>query len=126
MSLPTSLQRVRYSREVFAVLDAWGLSSDEQAVLLGFEPVSERRRLAKMRRGGGLPDAPAIDQRCDYLLRIAAATRAMYPQNVASANTWPTTSNPYFQDRSPVQVMLNQGITGMQRVIEHLDGDIIW
>ncbi len=123
---PTSLTRVRAIREVLAVLAAWGVGLDDQARLLGLPHPPKRRDWARYRRGEGLSDAAVFDERCAGLLRIAAATRAMYPLSEISANAWASTPNPYFNDHSPLQVILARGHDGLERILEHLDGEPVW
>ncbi len=126
LSPPVSLNRVRYAKETLAVLAAWGLPQDVQLKLLGLPVSGGLRALARYCQGYDVPSAGAIDRRCECLLKIDAATRSMYPLSEASAAAWVRSPNPYFNERSPVEVMQALGLEGMQRILEHLDGDITW
>ena len=68
----------------------------------------------------------ATDQRLSYLLSIDRALHNVLPHNAAAARFWITTPNPLFRDQTPLHVMLTDGLAGMQRIVEHLNGPGEW
>jgi hypothetical protein len=119
-------RRAELARLVFGVLDAWGVEVARQAQLLGFEQGTKVRAVQRLRRSGALPNEGEVLERANCLLIIDRAAHSMYPHSPVAANYWVTTANPYFNDQSPLEVMLASGLAGMRWVVEHLEGSSPW
>lgn len=119
-------RRADLIQTVLGVLDDWHVEPSDQAQLLGLPEGTGRRALQHYRQGKALQDEERVMIRCSRLLTIQNAVRTMHPQSVDMANYWPTTANPFFNDRSPVQMMLEHDLDGMDRIVRHLNGHGEW
>ncbi len=120
------LRRAKTAGAVMQVLDAWGVQPEHQMLLLGFPDDTKLRTLNRFRRGMALPKQGETAERVSYLLIIDRAAHSMYPHSAVAANCWVTTANPYFNGRSPLEIMLLSGLAGMRWVVEHLEGSSPW
>lgn len=119
-------RRAELGRAVMEVLDDWGVGLDQGVVLLALPAGTRPRSLNRYRTGAPLPEDAETLERGRCLLAIHRAAHTMYPHSPVAANFWVTTSNPYFDDRSPLDVMLASGMPGIRWVMEHLDGTSPW
>jgi len=118
--------RAELARVIMQVLDGWGLAPGQKARLLGLPESTRARALNRYLQGTPLPDDRATDQRLSHLLSIDRALHTVLPHNAALARLWITTPNPLFMDRTPLEVMLADGLLGMQHIVEHLNGTGEW
>ena len=118
--------RAELARVIMRVLDEWGLEPDQKVRLLGLPESTRARALRLYLQGTPLPDDQATDQRLSHLLSIDRALHTVLPHNTAAARFWITTPNPLFLDRTPLEVMLADGLLGMQHIVEHLNGTGEW
>jgi len=118
--------RAELARVIMQVLDEWEIEPDQKASLLGLPKSTRARALNRYVQGTPLPDDQATDQRLSHLLTIDRALHTVLPHNAAVARFWITIPNPLFRDRTPLEVMLADGVVGMQRIIEHLNGTGEW
>jgi len=100
----------------------WGLAPAGQARLLGTEGDDPRELLAAFEDGLDEAAEERLWRHMSAVLTIHTALRQMHPQSTDMANYWVSTPHPYFNDRPPLDLMVEQGLEGMQRVIDHLNG----
>ena len=50
----------------------------------------------------------------------------MFPHNPMAADYWVTTPNRFFNQRTPLELMVSEGLEGLRLVIEHLRGSGDW
>ena len=115
-------QRISLTEAVMEVLDDWHVDADDRIRLLGLEGQIKPRTMIRYRNGTPLPEGPDIDLRCKHLLGIASALRTSFPHMASTANLWITTPCRAFEQRTPLQFMLDRGLEGMERIRDHLDG----
>ena len=115
-------ERRELVQTVFLVLGRWDIQPDDQAILLGLPPGTRARALAKYRMGNALPDESGFLQRAHYLLSIHNAVGTFFPGNPTAANYWVTTRSPAFGGQAPLDIMRADGVDGMRRVLDHLNG----
>ncbi|GMR07591.1 MAG: hypothetical protein BMS9Abin26_0594 [Gammaproteobacteria bacterium] len=113
---------IALAKAVITILDAWKIGPADQVSLLGLPEGTRPRALAKYRVATPLPDEPDIRLRIKYLLNIQTSLDTLFPHNTMMANYWVTTEIPYFNNQSPLQLMLNLGLDGIKTVSAHLDG----
>lgn len=118
----TTEQQVEISRAVTRLLDAWDVPAAQQPLLLGLDPVSERRALKRCRFGSALPDTGDVYVRARLLLEIANALNQMFPHSSVAADLWVTTPRFRFGGMAPLQIMLEDGVAGIELVIDSLTG----
>jgi hypothetical protein len=102
------------------LFDLWGLSTADQAALLGLSPAS-RSSLARYRRGEPLADSRDLVDRAGHLLGIHKSLRILFPENPDLARRWPTTPNRRLAGRRPLDVMREGGFEGILAVRRYLD-----
>jgi hypothetical protein len=105
------------------VLQQWGLEGPEKVRLLGLPDNTPSRALQQFRQGKAFPDEAALLQRAELLLAIYRAVASFFPGNPTMANYWVTTPSSPFGGRTPLELMLSDGIAGMQYCLDHLNGE---
>jgi hypothetical protein len=114
-------EKAALTGSVIAVLDAWGLTTDEQCQLLGLKHQGAGRRLRHFRLGNPLPDEREVWLRVGLLLQLNNALDKLFPHSAASANLWVTTPRAKLGHRTPLKAMLDGGLDGIRRVERSLD-----
>lgn len=94
----------------------WGLSTDEQMVLLGSPG---RSTFFKWKKSGGRLPQDTIE-RISHLLSIFKALEILLPQTQA-ADGWVKRPNEFFGGQSALDVMLNGQVADIIRVREYMD-----
>ncbi len=119
-------ERVHLARILMDLLDEWGIEPQQRIVLLGLPDDTRPRALGRYRSGEPLPENDELTVRAKHLLDIRSALHAAFPMSEAMAKYWVTTSSPQFDGMTPLDVMLKEGVGGMDRVRAHLHADDAW
>jgi len=114
------------ARTTLIVLRNWGVSSNDQIRLLGLSAEFRPRALNQFRNGTPLPDNSECMTRVSYILAIQNAVNSLFPHNSQACDYWVTTQLDYFANHSPLEIMLHEGIEGMRRVLNYLNGVEDW
>jgi uncharacterized protein (DUF2384 family) len=101
------------------LFENWGLSTEDQCLLLGFSP-GARMSLSRYRRGQPLADSADLLGRVGHLMGIHKALRTIFPYDRDLAYRWITQPNKKFEGLRPVDVM-KQGYEGLLAVRRYLD-----
>lgn len=103
------------------IAEAWGLSLDEQLVLLGQPPRSTFYAWRKSPESARLPRDTL--ERLSNLLGIYKSLQILLPEPTA-ADAWVRQPNqaPLFAGRSALQVMLGGNVSDLNLVRRYLDG----
>lgn len=112
--------RAALSKMVTQLFDHWGLSTADQAALLGLSPGS-RSTLNRYRKGAPLSDHQDLLDRVSHLLGIHKSLRIIFPHNRELAYHWTTTPNLRFGGKTPLAIMLEKGFVGLLMVRRYLD-----
>lgn len=112
--------------QVFELLDDWGTSAQEKITLLCLEGHAKPRNLSRFRRGEALPDVNLIQDRIEHLLGIADALRTMNPHNSQIGSIWMNKIHRRFENRTPLNTMLEDGLQGILYVRRHVDCAFDW
>ena len=115
-----SKDRGALARMVMKLLEHWQLSTEDQAALLGLA-TSNRAALGRYRRGEAIGGSRDQLERVGHLLGIHKSLRLLFPQNIDLAYRWVTTRNRAFDNRTPVDVIKEQGFAGLLMVRGYLD-----
>ncbi|BEQ15653.1 MbcA/ParS/Xre antitoxin family protein [Desulfoferula mesophila] len=102
------------------LFDRWGLDTAQQLQLLGMSP-SSRAALGRYRQGRPLPDSRDLRDRVGLLLAVHKALGLLYPHNPNLKYGWVKRRNQAFDNRTPLETMIEQGIAGLARVARYLD-----
>ncbi|MHB8346321.1 MAG: MbcA/ParS/Xre antitoxin family protein [Acidiferrobacterales bacterium] len=119
-------QRVDITRAVISILDRWGLSAEDQVTILALPPDTGPGMIGQYRESMALPDDVEVTERIEHLAGIADALRTSHPLNGAMDAIWMNTANHRFDDRTPLEVMISDGLSGVIAVRAHLDCTFDW
>jgi len=115
------------SRSVVSLLESWGLSTQDMQDMLSLPSSYRARKFNKLREGNEvLPDDENVLRRAGYLLRISEALRTTYPCNPEMAGRWIRMRHRRFRHKTPLDMILNQGETGLILVLSELDCTFSW
>lgn len=98
----------------------WSLSTTQQLTLLGMSP-SSRVLLTKYRNGEPLPMSRDVRDRVGWLLSVHKALALLYPKNEELRAGWVKMKNEVFGGKTPLEVMIAEGLIGIARVSRYLD-----
>lgn len=99
----------------------WSLSQAQAANLLDISASSRATLKAYETGTRGIGGGRDMQQRAGYLLGIHKALRLLYPRNEEMRYGWVNKRNQFFDNRAPLDIMLEQGLIGIARVYECLN-----
>ncbi len=120
IDLTTEENRAKLARLLTNLFAKWELSTTEQLNLLGLSATS-RSLLTKYRRGSALANSRDMLDRAGWLLAIHKALRLLFPRNEALSYSWVKRRNRDFDNFTPLEVMMREGIIGIAKVSRYLD-----
>ena len=118
--------RVALAKSIMKILDRWGLSAKEKLRLLAFPKETRSREVGQFGQGKALPNDPALIQRVEHIFGIADALHTSYPLNEFMPVYWLKQNNRHFNNRTPLNCMLEDGLDGIVAVRVHLDCAYDW
>jgi len=107
-------------------LDEWGLSAEQQLLVLDLPEDTRSRKLRAYHNDTPFPATEAVEYRVVRLLGIIDALRTTYPKNLLMGGRWMKKPHRRFQDQTPVQRMLEGGSEGVTAVLAELDCTYAW
>jgi len=117
----SSEARVTLARMVIRLMDLWQLPLNQQAQLLGLSGSGARQTIGRYRTGRPLgPNRDLLD-RVSHLLGIHKSLRTLFPDNPDLAYGWMSRPNLRFGGQSPVEVVQQEGFSGLIAVRRYLD-----
>lgn len=119
-------QQILMTQKIMHHLKEWGLSADQQINLLDLPDDTQSRRLRAYHESTPLPDTAQVEYRVVRLLGIIDALRTTYPKNPLMASRWIKTPHKRFDNRTPLQIMLEEGGDGVTTVLAELDCTYAW
>ena len=114
------------TKMIMGILDSWGLNAREQHSFLAFSKKVPVRGMRRFQEDRPFPDEVDLNERIEHIVGIHHALHTTYPHNPAMGPLWIKTSNKRFNNQSPIKMMLEDGLTGVQRVRAHLDCAYDW
>ena len=109
------------ARVLAALFGKWALPGDVQLALLGLSPES-RKLLPQYRRGErALPNTRDTLDRAGFLLGIHKGLRLLFPEDPALRYGWVKRRNALLGERTPLDVMLDEGLVGLARIARFVD-----
>ena len=126
MSAASEESRVRMARQTMAVLDQWQLNTDEIVTILALPKKTRGTQLERFRRGEALPNETPLMVRAEHIVGIADALRTSFPRNSRIGARWLVTPHRRFRKRTPLSLMLEDGVNGLCRVRAELDCSFSW
>ena len=117
---------MQLARLIVTLFDSWEVRAEDQVALLGLPPETSTLVLRRYYENEPLPDEPAMNERVDHLLGIADALRTSYPHNAHMGAIWMNRRNNRFDNRTPLAVLLEDGLPGFFAIRTHLDCAYDW
>ena len=122
----TAEQKLLHTKKVMNALDEWGLNGEQILHVLDFSNTERSRHLSKYRKDTPFPDDENVASRGKVLLGIIDALRTTYPRNLQMGARWMAAPHVRLKNRCPLQVMLEDGETGLVAVLSELDCAYAW
>jgi len=120
-------QRQDMTRAVMRYLDSWTLSSEQIISLLDLSESLPSRHLLHFRRGlKAFPDNQNIWNCVDHIIGISEALRTTYPFSDEMRLAWLRKPHRRFKQQTPLEVMLNEGTSGLLKVRIDIDCAFGW
>ncbi|MCK5727571.1 MAG: DUF2384 domain-containing protein [Thiotrichaceae bacterium] len=111
--------------QVIAYLDQWKISADDIINILGLD--IKTRHLPQYRKmEKSLPDTEETYYRVDHVVGIADALRTSYPFSDQMRVLWLHKPHRRFGKKSPMSVILQEGVDGLMRVRIEVDCAYGW
>ena len=107
-------------------LDEWGLSAADQVTVLNLPDGTRTPKLRAYHDDTPLPNDSNVEFRAVRILGIIDALRTTYPKNEQMGSRWMKAPHRRMQNRTPLQVMLEEGDTGVNTVLAELDCAYAW
>lgn len=103
-------------------MDEWKIAPEEMIEVLGISDVAKPRQLSAYRKGDKLlPQTSDVMKRIDHIVGIADALRTTFPFSSQMRVMWLRKPHRRFQKRTPLSVMLSEGVSGLQKVRIEVD-----
>jgi hypothetical protein len=118
--------RLALGRLVINVMDEWGIPSTDQVTILALPGKVSGRHLRRYQDDTPLPDDPDVMKRVEHLLGIADALRTTFPRNNQIGLIWLKQPCKRLRRRRPMDIMLEDGLSGLITVRTHLDCSFAW
>jgi hypothetical protein len=126
MSTTPTDQRVLLSNRIMKLLDRWGTNSQQKIVLIGLPEDMRTRKLEKYRRDEAFPDTDTVNEHIEHLVGIADALRTTFPRNIEMCTLWLKKPHKRFNNETPMDLMVNKGLSGIIQVRAQLDCSFAW
>lgn len=117
---------VDLTRAIMGILDSWGLNGRQQMSVLNLPEGTPLRALRRYRENTPFPNEQQVYERVEHIVGIADALRTSYPHNPPMGIVWLQQPNSRFQQRSPLQTIVEDGLEGLISVRAHLDCSWDW
>ena len=119
-------ERLELGRLVIHTLDDWGLKASDQASILALPKGTPTRMLRRYVDDTPLPDDPDVLKHVEHLLGIADALRTTFPRNASIGLHWMKQPCKRLRRRRPLEIILEDGLSGLITVRTHLDCAFAW
>lgn len=114
------------TKAIMNILDTWGMQAAEQVAILDLPDKTPKRMLRRYREDTPFPDTPEVMDRLEHIIGIADALRTTYPHNPSMGAIWMRRRNDRFQNKSPLQLISEEGLNGILKIRTHLDCAFDW
>ncbi len=114
------------TRAVMSVLDSWEVNAAQCFQILSLPESIPTRMLRRYRDDTPFPENEEVSKRVDHVIGIAEALRTTYPRNSQMAARWMCRPHRRFNKKSPLSVILKDGLNGLVHVRTELDCAYGW
>ena len=112
--------RIAAAKMVMRLLAHWQLSTADQLVLLGLNE-KNRSTLVRYRQGGALQPRRDLLERVGYLFDIYIQLSTIFPTNRNQAYGWMTARIQSLHNLTPVEVVKQHGLIGLNMLNKYLN-----
>lgn len=126
MKTLTHDEQINLTLRVLAVLDDWRLNSADKIFLLALPDDTRSRSIQKYQQGAPLPFDETVRMHVDHLLGIGHSLQLANPRNLAAGGLWLHRPHRRFNDRTPMSVMLEDGLDGIINIRKEIDCSYDW
>ncbi len=121
----TEEDRLRTTRLVMKLFERWQIDNASQLNLLGMKS-SSRAILSKYRNGSrAIPDDIDKLNRVGLLLFIHKCLRLQFPENPNLVYSWITRRNKNFDNKTPLEFIIQYGLIGLAKVVRYLEFELV-
>jgi len=118
--------RLRMANQVMEQFELWHVPLDAQLVLLALPDTVRKRHLHKFGKDEPLPDDVNVMERAEHIIGIADALRTYFPSSAHARSRFIRSNSKKFSKATPLQIMVNDGVSGLIRIRTHLDCTYAW
>lgn len=122
----TDADRAELGRMVVNTMQDWDIKASDQVAILALPDGTPTRMLRRYQEETPLPDDPAVLKRVEHLLGIADALRTTFPRNARIGVMWLQQPCKRLRKRRPLDIMIEDGLSGLINVRTHLDCSFAW
>lgn len=108
------------TQQVLRQLDTWEISPEKSVQLLGVSEEVKPRQLQSYRTGLKTLSADSLE-RMGHIVGIGEALRTTYPFSAAMQIKWLNQIHRRFAGKTPLEVMMQEGVDGLLKVRVELD-----
>ena len=119
-------EQINLTLRVIAVLDDWRLTSADKICLLALPDDTRSRSIQKFQQGAPLPFDDTVHEHVDHLLGIGHSLRLANPRNTQAGSLWLHRPHRRFDNRTPMAVMLEDGLDGIINIRKEIDCSYDW
>ena len=122
----TDNERTQLGMLAMSILDEWRLSPQDQIFMLGLPDSTKPRELSRYRNGSApLPKDDGVLEHARHVLGIQESLHVIFPLNRNMPGFWLKHRNKVLKG-IPLEIMLDEGLSGMHRVWCQLDCTQNW
>lgn len=122
----SAADRASLTRAVIGLLQTWGVEMAEAVAILALPEDTNARNMRRYEQDTPFPDDPDVLERIEHLIGIADALRTTFPRNPQMGPLWMHRRNKHFRRRTPIALMVEDGLAGVIAVRTHLDCSFAW
>lgn len=123
----TQEDRVHLTRCILGILESWGIVDTADLVaILALPSDTTVRAMRRFQMDTPFPDDADVLERIEHLIGIADALRTTFPRNPQMGPLWMHRRNKRFRSRTPVSLMVEDGLEGVIAVRTYLDCSFAW
>ncbi len=111
---------VRLTKMVMNLFNHWNLTYDEQTQVLGLSSETHSTIHCYRKETSSIRFDRDIYDRVRFLLDIHKALRTIFPLNTEMAYAWPKTPNQFFNRKTPIEIIFEEGFLGLVRIHAYL------
>jgi len=116
----------RIAVKLIALLNDWGISNADKVILLALPEGTKPRAIHHFQQGEPFPEDKNVQERVEHFIGIADALRLAYPRNFQGGKLWLNRPNRHFNKRTPLSVMIEDGLAGITAVRMRIDCSYDW